>query len=152
MIIDETLTFFAAGSTTTAAVVANLIQYLGMLPKDEQKLREEMKDKFKNWGKSNEELGQEINLESGEELNFLKMCFNESLRLEPPVPFSSTVTITEDQQLGDIKVKAGERIVVNIHQMHHNKDEWIEPHLFIPDRFDPESPWRLTPSGKNRNP
>lgn len=25
MIIDETLTFFAAGSTTTAAVVANLI-------------------------------------------------------------------------------------------------------------------------------
>ena len=56
-----------------------------------------MKANFKNWGKSNEELAEEINLDSGEELNFLKMCFNESLRLEPPVPFSSTVTITEDQ-------------------------------------------------------
>ena len=125
MIIDETLTFFAAGSTTTAAVVANLIQYLAMVPNDEKRLREEMKTIFKNWGQSNEELAEEINLDSGEELNFLKMCFNESLRLEPPVPFSSTVTITEDQTLGEIKVKAGERIVINVHQMHHNKEEWI---------------------------
>lgn len=68
-----------------------------MVPNDEKKLREEMKTIFKNWGQSNEELAEEINLDSGEELNFLKMCFNESLRLEPPVPFSSTVTITEDQ-------------------------------------------------------
>jgi hypothetical protein len=68
-----------------------------MVPNDEKRLREEMRTIFKDWGKSNEELAEEINLDSGEELNFLKMCFNESLRLEPPVPFSSTVTITEDQ-------------------------------------------------------
>lgn len=68
-----------------------------MLPKEQDKLRTELKEKFKNWGKSNEELAEEINLDSIEELNFLKMCFYEALRIESPLPFSTTVMITEDQ-------------------------------------------------------
>jgi cytochrome P450 len=31
-------------------------------------------------------------------------------------------------------------------------DQWIEPEEFIPDRFDPESKYYLTPSGKKRHP
>ena len=30
--------------------------------------------------------------------------------------------------------------------------EWREPEKFIPDRFDPSSPYFLTPAGKRRNP
>ena len=36
--------------------------------------------------------------------------------------------------------------------LHHNPDEWIEPKKFIPERFDPSSPYYLTPSGKKRHP
>jgi cytochrome P450 len=68
-----------------------------MLPKIDAKLRLEMKEKFKNWGKSNEDLAEEINIESCEELEYLKMCFNEALRIESPLPFATTAMITEDQ-------------------------------------------------------
>ena len=39
-----------------------------------------------------------------------------------------------------------------MHLLHTSKDEWQEPHKFIPERFDPESPYYLTPGGKKRNP
>jgi cytochrome P450 len=95
-----------------------------MEPRCEKKLREEFKSKFKSYGVSNAELVKEIDLNSIEELDYLKMCFYETLRLEPPVPFSSTVMITEDQKLGNINVKGGERIILNMHQLGHNPHEW----------------------------
>jgi len=36
--------------------------------------------------------------------------------------------------------------------LHWNTKEWIEPSKYIPERFDPESPYYLTPSGKKRHP
>ena len=35
--------------------------------------------------------------------------------------------------------------------IHHNTKEWQSPEEFLPERFDPESPLFLTPSGKARN-
>jgi cytochrome P450 len=36
--------------------------------------------------------------------------------------------------------------------VHHDPEQWIEPLKFIPERFDPESKYFLTPSGKKRHP
>lgn len=36
--------------------------------------------------------------------------------------------------------------------LHHNRKQWIEPHKFIPERFDPKSKYYLTPSGDKRLP
>ena len=35
--------------------------------------------------------------------------------------------------------------------LHWNRDEWIEPEKYIPERFDPSSPYYLTPKGKKRH-
>ena len=36
--------------------------------------------------------------------------------------------------------------------MHNHPHQWREPEKFIPERFDPESEYFLTPDGKPRNP
>jgi cytochrome P450 len=43
-------------------------------------------------------------------------------------------------------------MVIGIFYLHRNPLEWQEPDKFIPDRFDPSSPYYLTPLGKKRNP
>jgi cytochrome P450 len=44
------------------------------------------------------------------------------------------------------------KIGIDIHRLANNPLEWIEPEKFIPERFDPKSPFFLTPAGKARNP
>jgi len=36
--------------------------------------------------------------------------------------------------------------------LHTNKEQWQKPEEFIPERFDVNSPWSLTPSGEKRDP
>jgi len=40
---------------------------------------------------------------------------------------------------------------VSFYGLHFNTNEWQRPREFLPDRFDPEHPLYLTPSGKKRN-
>ena len=42
--------------------------------------------------------------------------------------------------------------MTNIIYIHHNSKEWQSPLEFIPERFDPESPYFLRPDGKQRSP
>ena len=41
---------------------------------------------------------------------------------------------------------------IDIYALQHNPEEWIEPEKFIPERFDPASPYYLTPKGTKRHP
>lgn len=74
------------------------------------------------------------------------------MRIEPPVAFSSLCTVTEDVTIGKYTVKKNYPFSIDIISLHHNKQEWIEPERFIPDRFNPASPYFLAPSGKKRHP
>ena len=65
--------------------------------------------------------------------------------------FSSTCCLTEDQTIKGVRIRKGDLFSINMFYQHWNKAEWIEPEKFIPDRFDPESPYFLTPSGTKRH-
>ncbi len=56
----------------------------------------------------------ELNDENTDE-NYLKLCMNECLRIEPPVGHSSSFCMTEDCMVGGIKIRKGEQIMLNMH-------------------------------------
>mmetsp|Transcript_30642 Transcript_30642/g.30119 ORF Transcript_30642/g.30119 Transcript_30642/m.30119 type:complete len:104 (+) Transcript_30642:596-907(+) len=62
------------------------------------------------------------------------------------------MTLTDDMQIGSYKIRAGDGFAIDMFRLHRNKDQWKDPESFIPDRFDPKSPYFLTPAGKKRHP
>jgi cytochrome P450 len=78
-----------------------------------EKIKVEMKNNLKAFGKTNKELIDELNLETIDSLNYLKMCFYESLRIEPPVPISSMIFLTEDQVIDGLYIKSTDLICIN---------------------------------------
>ena len=79
-------------------------------------------------------------------------CFNESLRMQPPVYLSSISMMSEDVQCGPLNMRKNDAFTVSMFHLSNNPNEWIEPDKFIPERFDPASTYYLTPGGNKRNP
>ena len=90
--------------------------------------------------------------ELSDSFEYLKCCFFEALRIESPVPQSSPTTFYEDVVINGVHINAYDQIGIAIDYMQKDKAQWQKPDEFIPERFDPESPYALTPAGKRRNP
>ena len=72
--------------------------------------------------------------------------------MQPPVYLSSSCCMSENVQCGPLKLGKGHPFSISMYHLHNNPDEWIEPEKFIPERFDPSSPYYFTPAGTKRNP
>lgn len=75
-----------------------------------KKLRSEIKEKIvnpylANGGAPNPHLLDVLTYENSSDLTYFGYCFYESLRIEPPVHFSSTLAFTEDVELGKYTVR-----------------------------------------------
>ena len=110
-IVDECLTFFFAGSQTSAITTQNLMVALMKHPEYQDKLLKELdteivQEHFKERvAKGELKSGQEvkdinlldlITFENGSNLKLYIDCFNEALRMQPPVYFSSSVAMSEN--------------------------------------------------------
>lgn len=86
------------------------------------------------------------------------MCFRESLRIEPPVSFTTSHMVTREVTLArgtekELKIRAGDLIHFEFGLLHHDETQWGSQHNeFIPERFDSNSDHFRAPSGKNRHP
>ena len=83
-----------------------------------------------------------------EDCAYLSCFIREILRWDSPLQRPFNLHAYEDVQLSNLTIKKGTEISYNIHAIHKNPKEWISPHEFIPDRFDPESPYFKQPSRK----
>ena len=166
MIIDECLTFFFAGSQTSSVAAQNLILMLIKHPEIKENILKELDrviiqphlinlvEKGKaSAGETFNDLNilNFITFDNQGELDYYSNCHNESLRMQPPVFYSSSFTMTQDCKLDYFNIRKGDIISINIGKLHNNPKEWQKPERFIPDRFDSRSPYFLTPTGKPRN-
>jgi cytochrome P450 len=79
---------------------------------------------FGNSKASLDDLAKELDLSvlDLEKDDYLKNCLYESLRMEAPVPLSTSICLTETQEIDGLTIKAGEMMFIGIHQLHHNED------------------------------
>lgn len=81
----------------------------------------------------------------------MSRCFNESIRIQPPLYYSTPHRMTKEVNVGGLVLREGDTFVNGISHMCNAPSEWIEPGKFMPERFDSNSPLSLTPSGQKRN-
>ena len=110
-IVNESLTFFFAGTLTQANTISNVISYLIQHSKIERKTRDSLAKNFTSFGDSTktlEQLAEELSIESLDltQDDYLKNVIYETMRMETPVPVSSSYTVTEDTEIAGVKVLA----------------------------------------------
>jgi len=126
-----------------------LIYYLTMKPKLKQKLLDEIMPKLK---KASHDFMNELTYEVADDFEYTKMCYNESLRLEPPVALTTGGIMTKDVQLGACLMKKGDSFYISNEMIQRDPKHWQDPEEFIPDRFDPKSKYFKAPGGGPRHP
>jgi cytochrome P450 len=58
-----------------------------------------------------------INFDNQGELDYYSNCHNESLRMQPPVYFSSTIMMMNDCQCDYLKIRKGDCVSIDIFRL-----------------------------------
>ena len=72
--------------------------------------------------------------------------------MDPPTFVTLPYTTYEPIEICGVKIPKDRSIQGSILALNYNSNEWQEPLKFLPERFDPENPYFLTPNGTQRNP
>ncbi|MFE3776289.1 cytochrome P450 [Streptomyces sp. NPDC059122] len=129
-ISDTILTFFLAGTETTASTVAWALDLLARHPEIEQRLHTEVDTVLR---------GNPATYADLPRLELTGRIVTETLRLYPAAWFL-TRSVTEDTRLGRHLLPAGTSLVYSPYLIHHRSDLYADPETFDPDRWDPERP------------
>ncbi|XP_034117914.2 probable cytochrome P450 313a4 [Drosophila albomicans] len=133
-VADEANTIVFAAFETTALTITYTLMHLAMFPEYQERVFEEIKSVFPNTGDF------EVAYEDLQNLEYLGMVINESLRLMPALPLSLR-KVTEDVKLSNgVVLPKGLQFCIGIFHMHRNKDIWgPEADMFNPDNCLPRS-------------
>ena len=126
--LDNAMTFFVAGHETTANGLAWALYLLSRDRQAQAWAREEAQDAWDAGGTPEEILAR---------LPYLKMVWEETLRLYPPVPRMDRQALDDDELCGQ-RVRKGDMVSVWPWVVHRHRKLWREPELFNPENFDPE--------------
>ncbi|MFT4035363.1 MAG: cytochrome P450 [Patulibacter sp.] len=124
---DEVMTFLAAGHETTANAMTWLFLLLSRNPAARQRLEAEVDEVLG---------GRTPTLADADALPWTNACFQEAMRIFPPVPAISRVAIRR-RELGGELLPAGTVAVVAPFLIHRDPLLWPNPEGFDPERFMP---------------
>jgi cytochrome P450 len=124
-IVDQVAMLFLAGHETSASALSWTFYLLAEYPEIQQQAFKEIQNIVGD---------AKIKKEDIKKLTLVTAIFRESLRLYPPVGFMAR----EAQQqvtLRDKIVAKGKTVIVSPWLIHRNKNNWVKPHEFNPQRF-----------------
>ena len=128
-LVDNLLTFIAAGHETTALGLTWTLQLLADHPEVEARAVDEIQ----------RVVGEgEVAPEHISGLSYLRQVFSEALRLFPPAPLLARAA-QQRTVLGGVPLERGDEIAIPIYALHRHHELWCEPERFDPDRFAPEN-------------
>jgi cytochrome P450 len=127
--LDNAMTFFVAGHETTANGLAWALYLLSRDRQAQAWAREEAQAAWDAGGTPEEILAR---------LPYLRMVWDETLRLYPPVPRMDREALDDDELCGQ-RVRKGDMVSVWPWVVHRHRKLWAEPELFNPENFDPEA-------------
>ncbi len=128
-LIDNALTFLAAGHETTAKALTWTLYLLARAPDWQERLRAEV------ISVAGSDPIQGTHIES---LEVTRRVIKEAMRLYPPAPFISRYT-PEGATLAGETLPPGTVIVMPVFAIHRHRKLWDDPDRFDPDRFLPEA-------------
>jgi len=131
---DAAMNFLVAGRDTTACTLSFVFYLLALHPDKQQLLYEEIKSEAPEDGTP----PTQIQLKSG--FQYLKAVVNETLRMYPPVPSDSKMTVEDDiipdAQGGPLCLPAGCRVIFEPYLMGRNENLWgKDANEFKPERW-----------------
>ena len=122
---DEVITFFGAGRETTATAMAWTWYLLVNHPEIMQKAEAEVDSR----------LGDRTpTLADIPDLSYIKMVFEESMRLYPPGWLNARLSLAEDE-IGGYAIPANSEIFLSPYITHRHPKFWDNPEVFDPERF-----------------
>jgi cytochrome P450 len=127
--LDNAMTFFVAGHETTANALTWALYLLSRDPQAQAWAHDEARDAWDAGGSPDEVLAR---------LPYLRMVWEETLRLYPPVPRIDRQAVEDDELCGH-RIRKGEMVTIWPWVLHRHRTLWKEPELFNPENFDPEA-------------
>ncbi|THX83610.1 cytochrome P450 monooxygenase [Aureobasidium pullulans] len=145
-IVDQLLTFLAAGHETTATAMTWAVYVLGKHSDVQQKLRDELRASTLP---DIRDTGAKVTAEQIEQLSYLHAVVNEVLRFYCPIPM--TIRIAEkDVVLAGHLIPEGTTVLTPLIAANHNSAMWSEdPKVFNPERW--MGPGRANTGGAESN-
>ncbi|XP_077311420.1 steroid 17-alpha-hydroxylase/17,20 lyase [Lithobates pipiens] len=118
---------FGAGVETTSTVLKWAVAYLLHYPEVQKKIQEELDAKVG--------FGRYPLLSDRKILHYTEAAISEVLRIRPVSPLLIPHVALQESSIGEYAIPKEARVVINLWSLHHDEKQWVNPHLFSPDRF-----------------
>ena len=125
-VVAQCVIFIVAGYETTSSLLSFTAYLLAMHPSIQDHLVDEIKQHLS-------ENSEATPYEKAQELAYLDMVFQESMRVLPPVTATSRYS-SDTTTVGGVTVPARAFVTIPIWHIHHDPQYWPQPDKFDPDR------------------
>lgn len=128
-LVSEAGLFIVAGSDTTSTVISAVVFYLLHNPESLRLVQQEVRSAFDSL--ADIRIGSRLNA-----CQYLFACFDESMRLSPPIPgILPREVLPGGLHVDGFHLPAGTDLGVPIYALHHSEEHFPDPWSFKPSRW-----------------